>query len=52
MYWRLKLRAGRDNAALLARFQGEKLKREALDMLPELLRIVAEAKAKNKYLDL
>jgi hypothetical protein len=52
MWLRAKLRASRDVLAARLRVDENSLRRKQLDALPELLRMMAEAKAENPKLDL
>jgi len=52
MWLRAKLRAGRDILSARLRVDENSLKKRAVDMLPELLKAIQEAKQENPSLEL
>jgi hypothetical protein len=52
MWLRAKLRAGRDVLAARLRVDENSLRKRSLDVLPELLKMIADAKQENPKLDL
>jgi hypothetical protein len=52
MWLKAKLRAGRDVLAARLRVDENSLRKRQLDVLPELLKMMADAKRENPKLDL
>jgi hypothetical protein len=52
MWLRAKLRAGRDAIAAKLRVQEADLTKKAVDMLPDLLKAIAQAKRENPALEI
>jgi hypothetical protein len=52
VWLRAKLRAGRDVLAARLRVDENALKKQRTDLLPDLIRLIAEAKAGNPNLEL